>query len=152
LERDRDRRFHDIADARIELEVSDEEAPALPPPGQPVDRSRSATVAWAAAGGFLALAAALAAMLLARRLPPRPAGRASILFPPKTQLGLDTIQPGPPAISPDGRSIVFVLKEETGARRLWLRRIDWQDARPIDGTDDASYPFWSPDSRNVGFF
>ena len=152
LERDRDRRFHDIADARIELDTSPEEPIAETQQGAPESRVRRPVAAWAVAGVLFLLAAVLAYNLLSRRAAPRPAVRASILFPPKTQLALDTIQPGPPAISPDGRSIVFVLKEATGARRLWLRRIDSQDARPIDGTDDASYPFWSPDSRNVGFF
>ncbi|HKA37724.1 MAG TPA: protein kinase, partial [Thermoanaerobaculia bacterium] len=152
LERDRDRRFHDIADARIDLEASPDEPFAATQPGAAEPRAKRPIAAWAAAGVLFVLAAVLAAMLLSRRASPRPPVRASILFPPKTQLGLDTIQPGPPTISPDGRSIVFVLKEATGARRLWLRRIDWPDARPIDGTDDASYPFWSPDSRNIGFF
>ena len=152
LERDRDRRFHDIADARIELESAPDEPAALTSHSGGQARGKSSAAPWAAAAIFFVAAAVLAALLLSRRSPPRPAVRASILVPPKTQLALDTIQPGPPAISPDGRSIVFVLKEATGARRLWLRRIDSQDARPIDGTDDASYPFWSPDSRNIGFF
>ena len=152
LERDRDRRFHDIADARIELEATSDDPLAISQAGAIESRGKRPIAAWVAAGVFFVLAALLAAMLLSRRGSQRQAVRASILFPPKTQLGLDTIQPGPPAISPDGKSIVFVLKEATGARRIWLRRIDWQDARPIDGTDDASYPFWSPDSRHIGFF
>ncbi len=36
-------------------------------------------------------------------------------------------------------------------RQLWLRPLDSQEARPLAGTDGAQYPFWSPDSRSVGF-
>src|SRR5262245_30250354 len=35
--------------------------------------------------------------------------------------------------------------------RLWLRRLDAQTARPLPGTESAILPFWSPDSRFVGF-
>jgi len=55
------------------------------------------------------------------------------------------------ALSPDGRQIVFVASGD-GASRLWLRRLDATSAQPLAGTDSASYPFWSPDSRSVGFF
>ena len=55
------------------------------------------------------------------------------------------------ALSPDGRQIVFVASGD-GAARLWLRRLDATSAQPLAGTEGASYPFWSPDSRSVGFF
>ena len=55
------------------------------------------------------------------------------------------------ALSPDGRQIVFVASGD-GAARLWLRRLDATSAQPLTGTEGASYPFWSPDSRSVGFF
>ncbi len=35
--------------------------------------------------------------------------------------------------------------------RLWLRSLDSQEARPLAGTEGAQYPFWSPDSRSIGF-
>ena len=55
------------------------------------------------------------------------------------------------ALSPDGRYIVFVASVD-GPRRLWLRALDKTDARPLAGTDGAEYPFWSKDSRSIGFF
>ena len=55
------------------------------------------------------------------------------------------------ALSPDGRHLVFVASGD-GRRRLWLRPLDQADAHPLEGTDEAQYPFWSPDSRSVGFF
>jgi Tol biopolymer transport system component len=55
------------------------------------------------------------------------------------------------ALSPDGRQITFVASED-GTARLWLRRLDATSAQPLAGTEGASHPFWSPDSRSVGFF
>jgi Tol biopolymer transport system component len=62
-----------------------------------------------------------------------------------------TTDPVSLAISPDGQKIVFVATEE-GRSRLSLRSLDAVLARPLTGTDGASWPFWSPDGRSVGFF
>ena len=57
------------------------------------------------------------------------------------------------ALSPDGRSVVFAaLDSSDGVSRLYLRPLDQSDARALAGTDRARLPFWSPDSRSVGFF
>ena len=39
-----------------------------------------------------------------------------------------------------------------GPSRLWLRPLDETEAKPLAGTEGASSPFWSPDSRSIGFF
>jgi serine/threonine protein kinase len=54
------------------------------------------------------------------------------------------------ALSPDGRHLVYVATSE-GPRRLWVRTLNELAARPIDGTEDAWDPFWSPDSRSIAF-
>ena len=54
------------------------------------------------------------------------------------------------AISPDGRRLTFVALDN-GTPRLWLRPLDTATAQPLPGTEDGSYPFWSPDSRTIGF-
>jgi eukaryotic-like serine/threonine-protein kinase len=54
-------------------------------------------------------------------------------------------------VSPDGQHIVFVAGAQS-AYQLWLRPIASGTATPIPGTEDASFPFWSPDSRSVAFF
>jgi hypothetical protein len=59
---------------------------------------------------------------------------------------------GPPIISPDGRHVVFRLNTDDGKELLWKRPLGSFDARPLVGTDGATQPFWSPDSRSVGFF
>lgn len=55
------------------------------------------------------------------------------------------------AISPDGRTLV-ISAAVNGKRQLWLRPMDALQAQPMPFTEDATYPFWSPDSRYIGFF
>ena len=58
-----------------------------------------------------------------------------------------------PALSPDGRHLAFVAGRVRGGDTiLWLRSFDAVDAKPVERTDGATYPFWSPDSASVGFF
>ncbi|MBI2150922.1 MAG: serine/threonine-protein kinase, partial [Acidobacteria bacterium] len=56
-------------------------------------------------------------------------------------------------VSPDGKRVAFVAapveKDET---ILWVRSLDSFDAKPLEGTKGAVAPFWSPDSRLIGFF
>ncbi len=56
------------------------------------------------------------------------------------------------ATSPDGPQIAFVAQAPRGRPGLWVRRLDAADAQLLRGTEDATYPFWSPDSRSIGFF
>jgi eukaryotic-like serine/threonine-protein kinase len=56
------------------------------------------------------------------------------------------------ALSPDGLRLAYVALNADGKAVLWVRPLDSLQAQALAGTDDASYPFWSPDSRNVGFF
>ena len=56
------------------------------------------------------------------------------------------------AVSPDGRSIAFVASGSDGVPQIWIRPIDSTDVRPVPGTARATYPFWSPSNRSIGFF
>lgn len=55
------------------------------------------------------------------------------------------------AISPDGRTVAFTAAWK-GSTALWVRAMDSLEAKPLAGTEFASQPFWSPDSRTIGFF
>jgi serine/threonine-protein kinase len=127
----------------------------LPQPGAaarrttagPMGRSR-AFLGWGAATAMIAVAA------LWGWLRPAPSPPIS-LFPlalPKDQ----ALQPPAPnggsrvAISPDGRSLVYLGPGPSGGR-LWLRRLDQLRATPIPGSEGASHPFFSPDGRQVAF-
>ncbi|MGD0047602.1 MAG: hypothetical protein ABSE42_11335 [Bryobacteraceae bacterium] len=59
---------------------------------------------------------------------------------------------GGAVISPDGRYIAFSANDSEGHRMLWLRALDEMHAGVIPGTNDASEPFWSADSRAIGYF
>jgi len=56
------------------------------------------------------------------------------------------------AVSPDGQHIVFVARTTTTSYQIWLRPLATLEATPIQGTDGGIFPFWSPDSRSIGFF
>src|SRR5262249_24204077 len=73
-----------------------------------------------------------------------PETRLQIITPP-------TSDPWAFALSPDGRSLVFVASGD-GSPRLWVRTLDSVTARPLAGTEKGEYPFWSPDNRSIGFF
>ncbi|MGD1095642.1 MAG: protein kinase [Bryobacteraceae bacterium] len=56
-----------------------------------------------------------------------------------------------PALSPDGTRIIFGAKLRDGVTQLYVRRLDSPTAQPLPGTEEAMFPFWSPDSRWVAF-
>lgn len=55
------------------------------------------------------------------------------------------------ALSPDGRYLAFNAVGG-GMMQLWVRTLDTTEAKLLPGTQDAAFPFWSPDSRFIGFF
>ena len=63
-----------------------------------------------------------------------------------------TVQGAQLAVSPDGKAMVLVAAAAQGRQQLFIRRFDDVELHPLPGTLDASYPFWSPDSRQIGFF
>ena len=58
---------------------------------------------------------------------------------------------GDAALSPDGESLVFLASDSAGRRLLYLRPLDSSQAVPLAGTEDPSFPFWSPAGRFIGF-
>jgi Tol biopolymer transport system component/tRNA A-37 threonylcarbamoyl transferase component Bud32 len=59
---------------------------------------------------------------------------------------------GPFAVSPDGSRIAFTATDFSGATQLWVRPLGSPAAQPLAGTEGANSPFWSADSRFLGFF
>jgi serine/threonine protein kinase/Tol biopolymer transport system component len=54
------------------------------------------------------------------------------------------------AISPDGASLVFASTGGTPGA-LFLRRLDSYDVHKVEGSEGAMSPFWSSDSRWIGY-
>ena len=55
------------------------------------------------------------------------------------------------AVSPDGRMLAYVAAVQ-GKRGLWVRPLNGHAAKALPGTDNALYPFWSPDASSIGYF
>jgi eukaryotic-like serine/threonine-protein kinase len=145
LQKNRTRRFHDMADVRIEIEEAQSGAEAeRDVPHAPAQR-RSKVFLGVMAVLFFTSIGSLAALSVLYFKWPQPAEiRVEVSTPP-------TFDPSSLAISPDGRRLVFSAWTE-GKPQLWVRPLDSFAAQPLPGTDGASHPFWSPDSASVGFF
>ena len=88
---------------------------------------------------------------LARSPKSAPSYHVSVNPPAKTVFVPAGLSSGGSAISPAGTMLAFVARADRKTQ-LWVRRLDSLAARPLPGTEGAYYPFWSPDSRFLGFF
>ena len=157
LEKSPERRFQSATDIAFALEslssasgVSGETATVI---SSPVSGWRIRKyLPWFAAGVLLiALLAALPFVIAYFRIAPpsRPSAvRATLLTPENAHLlSFSNI-----AVSPDGLRLAFVAIGANGVQSLWLRPLGALSAQPLAGTEGAILPFWSPDSRFIGFF
>ena len=90
-------------------------------------------------------------MLGVRRAPVAPPFRFAVRAPEGTKFTWLRTQ-NLFAVSPDGRRIAFVTRGADGRDSLWVRTLAELSAVPLAGTEGAAAPFWSPDSRFIGFF
>ena len=153
LQKNPEDRFQTAHDIKLQLRwiASDKSSStklALPPtPARKRERYvLAATVVAAIAIG------ALAGAFLYRPTASSRTIRTVINSPPKTTMNLLGDFAGPPILSPDGASMAFSATDAEGKIALWLRPMNSLDARMISGTEGAIFPFWSPDSRSLGFF
>ena len=119
-------------------------APAAPLP------ARRRLPAWLAWGGVLLGATAMLGLgWILRRPAPVPVMRTSIVMPRGTTLDTDNASI---ALSPDGTRLAYAAREKGGPLKLWVRPMDSLTAQALAGTEGATYPFWSPDGSQLGFF
>jgi Tol biopolymer transport system component len=137
IQKDPDERWQSARDLKWELEsVAAAPASASSPSGR--------IPLFLALGLVVILAAVLAYLSLRRPSPTQPMARLAVLLPEKSRvLSL--------AVSPDGRNIALVLVKD-GRQQIWIRALDAVELKPLEGTDGATNPFWSPDSRFIAFF
>jgi eukaryotic-like serine/threonine-protein kinase len=149
LAKDPEERWQNAGDVGKELRwIGEGSAAGVAAPAATVSRRRGREgVAWALAALFLLTTVGLVFAYLRRPVPKRnhPV-RLLLLSPPDSVLGTFV------AASPDGNWLAFTASPSDGNALLWLRALDSLAARSLPGTEGASQPFWSPDSRSLGFF
>ncbi|MDA2914415.1 protein kinase, partial [Acidobacteriia bacterium AH_259_A11_L15] len=155
LEKDVRRRLQAIGEARIVLE--DTLAGTAEEAAAPVAALEAPKPAWRralpwAAAAVLAVGLGLVGFSYYRAtLQEARVVRSFIPAPPDTMFDLEAANPGPVAISPDGTKLAFTARDPNGEILLYVRALDSLTALPLPGTQDAAYPFWSPDGRMLGY-
>ena len=149
LEKSISRRFHDAADVRIQIE----EAPGWIEPAARIPRASHGLKIWITSVVLMAVIAVVCLIYIFHRAPAPQSMRFTVAMPPNISLAVGENSRGCAVISPDGTHLVFTgANEATGKLSLYVRPIDSVEARPLEGTEEASSPFWSSDSRSVAFF
>ncbi len=75
-----------------------------------------------------------------------------LLPPPNTTFHVYGANVAGVALAPNGRRLAFGTREADGSSRLWIKELDTLEPYALPGGDGGLFPFWSPDSRSVGFF
>jgi hypothetical protein len=149
LAKDPEDRWQSAGDVGKELRwISEGSAVGGTAPAAVVSKRRSRErLAWTAAGLAAVAAVYLANANRALRVD-RPRPIHSFLVPPgKTTFHLTGDDASPIALSPDGERAVF----GAGAQ-LWVQSLSTGVTTPLSGTEGGLFPFWSPDSRSIGYF
>ena len=145
LEKDRERRWQSMADVAGELRWIAEHPLPLAPDRPTPSHTRSAMVLVAVAA-LLTIAALTAGWALLRSPEGAPPPRALALEITTAPTDDPTM-----ALSADGTTIAFIANQDR-VPMIWVRSLDALDSRVLPGTQGASFPFWSPDGRSLGFF
>jgi eukaryotic-like serine/threonine-protein kinase len=152
--RDRKVRIPDIAVARFMLDQPPADAATAARPAPAGNRAQRSARIWQIAAGLLLLTTiAGASAWYSVRSVPRPVTRFLVLPPDNGVFTAATANRvgASAAISPDGSKLALTVRDSAGKVQLWIRPIDSLAAQPLAGTEGAAYPFWSPDSRFIGY-
>jgi len=151
LNKNRGERFQCAHDLKLELSWLRE--PGKAPQGRATGVSSGASLWGGTITILLAIAAGIAALQWLRM--PTPISVEAYLLPAdKTSftLNIDDAS-GPVTLSPDGKRVAFVAQDQQqGSDRIYVQSLDEREAKPLPDTDNATYPFWSPDSQSLGFY
>jgi len=158
LQKARAARLRHIGDAGIQLEAISNDIATVPPSVVPqAEVKKRRPTGWMIATVVLAtiiVAIAMFAIRPVRNITTEPLPVQFTIPVPDKALFPDGITSPFPAISHDGRTVLFIGISD-GVQRLWIRALSSPEARPLAGTEGATleqYPFWSADDRFVGFF
>ena len=157
LEKSPEERFHSARDLAFAIEALSGSTPtstqtaAIPALGPRWLKHRE-LISW-----IVAAVAVLTILVLAiayfQRAPAEVRPVRSFILPPEKSSFDFSLRPGATVIvSPDGRRLAFVASTAEGKQLLWVRELSAVSLQTLAGTEGATYPFWSPDSRSLGFF
>jgi serine/threonine protein kinase/Tol biopolymer transport system component len=151
LDKDPDERIQTAHDLKLQLQAI-AEAPLTATQSPAVMPARRSWLPWIAAAVLAVAAIAFALAYMQSLRAPQVSVHSYILAPEKATFVLTGNTAGPPVLSPDGLRIAFAAKNADGKQMLYIRPLNSAGAQPMSGTEGATYPFWSADSRHVGFF
>jgi eukaryotic-like serine/threonine-protein kinase len=144
LAKDPEGRWQSASDLASELNWIAEEGSRVGAAGRvPAGRRRWEHASWLLAVTFflLMIAAAAAWWAVASKRP------SAMYFHSPVPFAANDI-----ALSPDGRTLAMVAYSAANNYVLWTYEVGSRRTNPLNGTQGASYPFWSPDGRFIGFF
>lgn len=119
---------------------------AVETPAELGRRSRERLI-WMAATAICLAAALIFAIALFMRPSPQLHPERYAVPRPEDAESIDTI-----ALSPDGKWLALTGQHSSGLLRLWLHSFEEGTTELVKGAERAQFPFWSPDSRSLGFF
>jgi len=149
LAKDPEERWQTVHDVKLQLRaiVEGGSLSGLPAPVAARRKTRE-RIAWSTAAPMALLALVLGFGYVERAPSPPRVTRTSI----KPMANSSFRFPSGFALSPDGLRVAYVASSPEGKLLLWVRPLDSLQGKPLAGTDGAFQPFWSPDSRFIGFF
>ena len=153
LAKNPDERFQTVQDVKLELQwiASGKSAASATPSTVAPPSFRRERFGWIAALIAVALLSAAGGNFLRPVHLPRII-RTAINPPEKTSMNLVGDAAGPPVLSPDGTRLAFAANGSESNSLIWIRAMDSTEAHSVPGTEGATFPFWSPESRSIGFF
>ena len=153
LAKDPDERWQSAHDLMDELRwIAEAGSSAGIPPAVGAERKKRERIAWLALTVLLFVTALTLGIAYYWRTPVEVRAIRSFIMPPEKS-SFNFVRFGASmTVSPDGTRLAFVAATAEGRNLLWVRSLAGLSAQALPGTEAAAYPFWSPDSRFLGFF
>ena len=152
LAKNPDERWQSASDLAFELRSLAEPSQGMPAVAE--QRRRHLPLGWLAAAAAGAALGVAGVLWFGPAQNDRPASEVRLtILPPAGHEFAGSIArfEGDFAVSPDGQSVAFITTDASAVQRLWVRSVASMTPRLISGTEGADRPFWSPDSKFIGF-
>ena len=150
LEKDPDARWQSMSDIRGELQwISQSEGREHQESA--VSKNRSWGTLFYAAITVLVAMGLLYFAIQSRRRPELPLFKLSVLPPQDGGFAFYGDNGSEPLLSPDGKHLAFAAIVN-GKQALYVRDLESEAPRLLTGTEGGRFPFWSPDSKQLGYF